>query len=521
MRRYGLIVCAAVTVAGALATWLLLRPQYSSGQILPPPDIGPIPCQQLVPPPDIVTLEPLEKLGKLVLFDCNLSDPPATNAGKPGYACATCHQPEAGFASPVKNGSVINLELGVTPGIIPGRFDHRKPMSHSYAVFSPLGPFLDNEFAMAYVGGEFWDGRTLDLTNQAEMPFINPDEMANIPTNRIFPPLNGGYSALVAEKVTTKYRTQFEQAFGAGIIERTNRAEQYVLLCSSIAGYLGSPEVVPFSSKYDASKFGVPPQDKYTLSASEERGRALFFGKAICSTCHSSAQDPFVSDVTNGKETFSMYCYANIGVPKNPNNPFYLMTDCKSNPHGCNPQGAKFIDYGLGENPNPGLDGTKFFNKTPGDILQFRGLFKTVTVRNVDKRPYPTFVRAYMHNGVFKSLQTVVHFYNKRNIAVNAAGKEVAFDWTKGPPAGYRPLFPPPEVIDNVQNVQGMLGCIGNLGLTAQEEADLVAFLKILSDGFTKPNPVGGNMMAMKAKAAAKDIKSAANKTFKPKPASK
>ena len=35
-------------------------------------------------------------------------------------------------------------------------------------------------------------------------------------------------------------------------------------------------------------------------------------------------------------------------------------------------------------------------------------------------------------------------------------------------------------------------GQVGNLGLTASQEADLVNFLMILSDGYTKPNPVGG-----------------------------
>ena len=106
-----------------------------------------------------------------------------------------------------------------------------------------------------------------------------------------------------------------------------------------------------------------------------------------------------------------------------------------------------------------------------------------------------------MHNGVFTSLKDVVHFYNKRNIAVNANGQEVAFDLTKGPPAGYTRLFPPPEVLDNVQNVAGRTpadagadvatnGQVGNLQLTPQEEADVVNFLKILSDGYTKPNPV-------------------------------
>ena len=203
-----------------------------------------------------------------------------------------------------------------------------------------------------------------------------------------------------------------------------------------------------------------------------------------------------------------MYCYANIGVPKNPNNPFYEQTDPTTNPYGYNPLGTNYIDYGLGANPNPAPDGTKFFNTTPGDIPQFRGLFKAPSVRNSDMRPSPTFVRAYMHNGVFKSLEEVVHFYNKRNIAVDANDNEVAFDLRNGPPAGYTRLFPPPEVLDNVQNVAGYTpaqaaaagttgvtaqnGQVGNLGLTASQEADLVNFLKILSDGYTKPNPVGG-----------------------------
>ena len=152
--------------------------------------------------------------------------------------------------------------------------------------------------------------------------------------------------------------------------------------------------------------------------------------------------------------------------------------------------GYNYVDYGLGANPNPGLDGTKFMLKTPGDVPKFRGLFQAATVRNVDLRPSPTFVKAYMHNGVFKSLKDVVHFYNKRNIEVNASGTEAVFDLRSPVSAGFTRLFPPPEVLDNVQNVQGALGNIGNLGLTNQEEIDLVNFMKILSDGFTTPNPI-------------------------------
>jgi cytochrome c peroxidase len=106
-----------------------------------------------------------------------------------------------------------------------------------------------------------------------------------------------------------------------------------------------------------------------------------------------------------------------------------------------------------------------------------------------------------MHNGVFKGLKDVVHFYKQRNIAVDSSGKQIAFDLRQGPPSGYASLFPPPEVLDNVQNVTGVPasqatstsesnGQVGNLQLSAQQEEDLVNFLKRLTDGYTKPNPV-------------------------------
>jgi cytochrome c peroxidase len=370
-----------------------------------------------------------------------------------------------------------------------------------------------------YLGGTFWDGRTPDEAHQAREPFLDPNEMANIPTNGIFPPVQGGFSSLVVEKVQSRpYTPLFKKVYGKDVFNKYTIPQIYIIITDAIAAYEASAEVNQFSSKYDASQFGVPAMNTYTLTASEERGRQLYFGlytrpdgtpvNAECSACHSSA--PGVNNLglaavqaeTQGKDTFTMFCYANIGVPKNPNNPFYEQTDPTINPNGFNPLGSNFIDWGLGLNPNPAPDGTRFFNTTPGDIPQFRGLFKAPSVRNSDQRPSPDFVKSYMHNGVFKSLEEVVHFYNKRNIAVNpATGQEMAFDLSVGPPPGFNPLFPPPEVLDNVQNVAGVLpsqataatasnGQVGNLGLTTSEEADLVNFLKILTDGFTAPNPV-------------------------------
>jgi hypothetical protein len=54
---------------------------------------------------------------------------------------------------------------------------------------------------------------------------------------------------------------------------------------------------------------------------------------------------------------------------------------------------------------------------------------------------------------VLARLKDAVHSNNKRQIGVDASDKEIALDVRKGPPSGYTPLFPPPEILDNAQNV--------------------------------------------------------------------
>jgi cytochrome c peroxidase len=478
-------------------------------QVKPPPvtpDVFLPPLPPVPPPPDAVPLDPFQALGKLIIFDTTLSNPE-------GYACFQCHAPTTGGTSGLV--SNVNLVAGVPPGVVPGQGDHRRAMAYPYAAFSPVGPYFDAEFADAYVGGTFWDGRTPDLSTQATMPLICSDEMNNTSTNGIYPPLFGGYSALYVSKVKAKYEAQFTAALGFDPFTTYTVPQLYTLITEFLAAYESSGEVCQFSSAYDASPFGVVngvpnPSPTYTLTASQELGRKLYFGigatNAHCAECHSSSAFPPVLATTEGKDTFTMYCYANIGVPKNYANPFYQMTDCTTNPNGCNPLGTAFIDPGLAGNPNPAPDGTMF--NTGGSTSPFLGLFQAPTVRNVDLRPNPRFIKAYFHNGWAKSLQTVVHFYNKRNIAVNAAGTEVVFNLLTGPPAGYTPLFSPPEALNtNVNNYQGLqsntpgTAQVGNLGLTAAQEADLVSFLQILSDGFTAPNPVGGDAaVALKKK---------------------
>jgi cytochrome c peroxidase len=94
-------------------------------------------------------------------------------------------------------------------------------------------------------------------------------------------------------------------------------------------------------------------------------------------------------------------------------------------------------------------------------------------LRNVDLRPDEEFVKAYGHNGYFKTLEGIVHFYNTRDVLPECPGA-----YTEAQALAEN-CWPAPEVLENVNTDE-----LGNLGLTPDEEAALVAFLKILSDGY-------------------------------------
>jgi cytochrome c peroxidase len=189
--------------------------------------------------------------------------------------------------------------------------------------------------------------------------------------------------------------------------------------------------------------------------------------------------------------------YLNTGIPKNPNNPFYTETDSVSNPAGYNPDGAAYIDVGLGDFLYPSLGlpvgNNGSGNNGSGDFLAINGTFKTPTLRNVDLRPSRDFVKCYGHNGFFKSLQQIVHFYNTRNLT-SVPGEVI--DFTQPNPYAKirgKPLWPKPEYPSptTLVNPTGQAGQIGNLGLSPAQEADIVNFMSTLSDGYNGNNPGG------------------------------
>ena len=101
---------------------------------------------------------------------------------------------------------------------------------------------------------------------------------------------------------------------------------------------------------------------------------------------------------------------------------------------------------------------------------KFDARFQVPTLRNVDMRPTPSFVKAYMHNGYFKTLKEVVHFYNTRDVLPHCA---------LGDPGEKRTCWPAPEDSTNLNKRQ-----LGNLKLTENEEDALVSFLQTLTDNY-------------------------------------
>lgn len=420
--------------------------------------------------------------GKAIFFDKSLSNPP-------GMACATCHDPETGFSYSV---SMINRFLGTVPGIVRGRFGNRKPPSLAYAPFLGTGlPHYDQD-AQAFVGGLFWDGRAKDAVTQVKGPFLNPNEMNNSGIDAVIRKIQAGPSGKA-----------LAEAYGANVFKKPPQ-EVFELAAKSLAAFEASPEVSPFSSKYDAyleGKAQLSPDELLGLrlctGTLNGRPNSLPFRKsAHCMDCHALSPD-----LSKSRDLWTNSCYANLGVPRNPWSPYYGMADSKTNPNGFNRNGSRYVDMGLGA----------FLNLLLGegvgeyDPLRINGTFKAPSLRNVDKRPSSEFEKCYMHNGVFKSLKQVVHFYNTRNLTtfpgeVIDFTKPNPYEGLRGSPLWARPEYLNPNTLINPTGIAAGAGSrrgtqsmdldaqqIGNLGLSEIQENAIVAFLKTLSDGYYKP----------------------------------
>lgn len=313
-----------------------------------------------------------------------------------GQSCATCHTTTKGFAD--RDSRIVS------EGAVGGLYSQRNSMTVCYSMYVPSLHYNAKE--ETYVGGLFWDGRSPSLQHQAGEPFLNPVEMGN--PNKIS----------VVEKIChASYYPELVYIYG----ETSDIDSIYAHITDALAAYQQSEEVNPFSSKYDAWT-----QGKVAFTEVELHGMDLFKNKGMCAECHILDKDELA-----GRVLFTDHTYDNLGIPRNPGNPhfhvpadYFLLT-------------SDSVDLGLGAIVNQEAE---------------NGKFRVPTLRNI------ALTAPYGHNGYFKTLEEIVHFYNVRDVSDE---------------------FPPAEYPATVNRDE-----LGNLGLTPKEEADLIAFMKTLTDDF-------------------------------------
>lgn len=190
------------------------------------------------------------------------------------------------------------------------------------------------------------------------------------------------------------YSDKFRQAFGH--VPKNNRD-----IIRAISSYIST--LNNFNSRFDKNIRG----EEDDFSAAEKEGFNLFMGKALCATCHfipltGGTVPPFYKETE--KEV--------IGVPETAEN--------------------KMLD-----------DDEGFYWKYEEAL--HRGMFKTPSIRNIAE------TAPYMHNGVYRTLEEVMDFYNK------GGGSGLGFDLS-------HQTLP-----------------FDNLELTPDEQGAIIAFMKTLS----------------------------------------
>jgi cytochrome c peroxidase len=462
-------------------------------------------------------------LGKLMNYDENIS--PFQN-----IACASCHMPYVAFSGPIPS---VNLTMIAYPGSYHFRAGKRSAQRYTY---SPDFPVLEyNKTQGAFFGGNFWDSRATGYelqspdAHQAQGPPVDTQEMQSPDT-----------ACIVYHLSLAAYRPLFEQIWGPDSLnikfphnteeicetpggaaifgadttpirlrpeDRTRAKDAYDHWAQSISFFERGDDVSPFSSKFDSYlAFLAGNTSAYQLMPDEKAGYDLFKGKANCNSCHLDGRStaptppppqgtaPNSTDTGAGADSrplFTCFGSSNLGLPLNPRDAIYYQTTPDFFGFTANPFGFGFRDLGMGTFlrsgpgswPNPNSDWIQYAPTSDGkmQVSTARNVAMTPPSCPTTEAPGPYFQKEFFHNGYIKSLKQLVHFYNTRD------KPGFAFNVTSGHcPTGTTEkvnCWPMPEVPNNLDMT------IGNLGLTDQEEDQLVVFLQTLTDGFTTPFP--------------------------------
>lgn len=336
-------------------------------------------------------------------------------------SCASCHDAALGHASPFETPVAFGGAALDRPGT-------RLPPAIRYLRFNDSFHFAADGTP---TGGFFWDGRAASLDAQARGPFLNPVEMANPDA-----------ASVIAKIAAAPYAAEFRAAFGQDILSDPVAAFDRVAL--ALERYQKEdPDFAPFSSKFDAFTAG-----QASFTAQESRGLALFnrADKGNCAACH-----PSTKPANAPGALFTDFSYDSLGLPRN------LVIPANASP--------AFFDLGLCQSSGTDLSARK-------DLC---GTFKVPSLRNVALRKH------FFHNGQFSSLEQVIRFYVQRDTAAA--------------------LWYPMDPLGNVQAYNDLPALLrGNVNVTEgpynrrpgqapaldeTEIADLAAFLRTLTDGYT------------------------------------
>jgi cytochrome c peroxidase len=368
--------------------------------------------------------EPLSlaaQVGQKMFFDKSLS-------GSGQEACSSCHDPDHAYA-PAND---LDVQLG---GKTMSQRGTRAVPSLRYKEYlPPYADLLDNPDGISAPGpggGFTQDGRAPTLAEQAKIPLLAPNEMANA----------GG--AEVAAKIrASSYAELFKEAFGREIFADPEAAFQKAAEALQ-AFQLEDYSFHPYSSKYDlyiSNKIGG------TLSAAEKRGLGVFGSpnQGNCVACHYSG-----AGLGGSVAVFTDYSYEAIGVPRN-----------ASIPANRDP---RHFDLGICGRPDHPLPESR----------EFCGMFKTPTLRNVATR------KVFYHNGQIKSLRDAIRFYNTRD-----TNPEQWYPTVKGVVQKFDDL--PPAYRGNLDKQAPLDGRARGSApaMSEQDIQDLIAFLNVLTDDY-------------------------------------
>ena len=372
---------------------------------------------------DRPTVAQLSALGKRIFLDAGFS-------ASRKQSCASCHDPAHAFGPP----NALPVQPG---GAALDRFGFRNTPSLRY-VHSPIAftqHFMESEVTLGQddqgpTGGRTWDGRVNFAHDQALMPLLDANEMANPDTGAVFAHLrDAAYAGAFRDAVSAPGENIFDDPASA-LVWLTVAVETYEQ---------SSADFHPFDSKFDAWL-----ADKVDLDPAEKRGLALFndMKKGNCASCHPSTRKAS----TDRPPIFTDFGFVALAVPRN-----------RALPANADPA---FFDLGL---CGP-------VRKDLADHPEYCGMFRTPSLRNVALR------KSFFHNGAIHSLRDAVAFYATRDTSPqrwyprDATGHATYDDL----PARYRanvskevPFAPRPD---------------GRPRLDDHDIDDIVAFLRTLTD---------------------------------------